>query len=413
MSKHSSFAACAPLLLVIFIDGMGLSLLFPVLGSIIIDTHSHFLPATVSISMRDFLYGLTIGIFMICWFFGAAILGDLSDTIGRKKALMVCLLGAFLGYLLSAVAVAADSLTLLIAGRIVAGFTAGSQPIAQAAIVDVSLPENRARNIGFIILSSSLGFVIGPILGGFLSNANFVFWFNFSTPLYFAALISLSNAFLLWWLFTETFSTTTMVRIQFSRAMRILSSAFQRKEIRYLSIVLLLNIYGWSNYFSFLTPFAIQHFNMTPIQISLLLADLGAGFSISCGYLVNFLVKRFRMPHIITVSYFWTAIFIALSAITNQLWLLWTSTALIGISMGIGYATIITLFSHQVSEQEQGWVMGVTGSVMALCFGLTSLAMGYVATYGVSLPMYLAAAGIASSAVLMGWPRSTTFTHPT
>src|SRR3990167_4007267 len=105
MSKHSSFAACAPLLLVIFIDGMGLSLLFPVLGSIIIDTHSHFLPATVSISMRDFLYGLTIGIFMICWFFGAAILGDLSDTIGRKKALMVCLIGSFFGYLLSAMAV--------------------------------------------------------------------------------------------------------------------------------------------------------------------------------------------------------------------------------------------------------------------------------------------------------------------
>ena len=92
MSNQKSFAAIAPLFLVLFIDGMGLSLLFPVLNSIIIDTHSDFLLSTVSMTMRNFLYGMTVGIFMICWFFGAAFLGDLSDMIGRKKALMICLL---------------------------------------------------------------------------------------------------------------------------------------------------------------------------------------------------------------------------------------------------------------------------------------------------------------------------------
>src|SRR3990167_1409043 len=105
MSKYRTLVAIAPLFLVLFIDGMGLSLLFPVLNSIIIDTNSNFLPATLSMPTRNFLYGLTVGIFMICWFFGAAILGDLSDTVGRKKALMICLIGSFFGYLLSAMAV--------------------------------------------------------------------------------------------------------------------------------------------------------------------------------------------------------------------------------------------------------------------------------------------------------------------
>ncbi len=75
---------------------------------------------------------------MICWFFGAAILGDLSDSVGRKKSLMICLIGAFLGYLLSAIAIAFHNFWFLILGRIIAGFTSGSQPIAQAAIVDIS-----------------------------------------------------------------------------------------------------------------------------------------------------------------------------------------------------------------------------------------------------------------------------------
>src|SRR3990167_9514251 len=139
--KRTTFAAIAPLFLVLFIDGMGLSLLFPVLNSIIVDPHSDFLATSVFDSTRDLLYGVTVGIFMICWFFGAAFLGDLSDMIGRKKALMICLMGSFLGYLLSAFAVLAHSLLFLIIGRVVAGFTAGSQPIAQAAIVDISEPE--------------------------------------------------------------------------------------------------------------------------------------------------------------------------------------------------------------------------------------------------------------------------------
>nr|WP_273700676.1 MFS transporter [Coxiella burnetii] len=146
---------------------MGLSLLFPVLNAIIIDNHSNFLPAATTLATRDFLYGLTVGIFMICWFFGAAILGDLSDTVGRKKALLVCLIGSFLGYLLSAFAVGIHSLTFLILGRVIAGFTAGSQPIAQAAIVDVSSEAHKARNIGLILLAISLGLSSGPSLGVF------------------------------------------------------------------------------------------------------------------------------------------------------------------------------------------------------------------------------------------------------
>src|SRR3990167_6391779 len=203
--SDSFFVVASPLFLVLFIDSMGLGLVFPVLNELVFEPNFHFLNIELSDGLRHFIYGFTISIFMFCWFFGAAFLGDLSDQIGRKKALMVCLLGASVGYLLSAIAVLWKSYTLLLVGRIVAGLTAGSQSIAQAAFVDISKPEHKARNLGLILFFTSMGFVFGPIAGGVLSDTDLVPWFNYAVPFYFAAIISLLNAALLLFLFHETF----------------------------------------------------------------------------------------------------------------------------------------------------------------------------------------------------------------
>src|SRR5438105_1114250 len=171
LSKEQSFFfKAAPLFLVLFIDSMGLGLVFPILNALVIDPHANFISASFSANARNLLFGFTISIYMFCWFFGAAFLGDLSDQIGRKKSLMICLLGACFGYLFSALAVVVNSYLLLIIGRIIAGFTAGSQSIAQAAIVDISLPEHKARNLGLILFFASLGFIVGPMIGGILST---------------------------------------------------------------------------------------------------------------------------------------------------------------------------------------------------------------------------------------------------
>lgn len=405
MNSRHSLAAVAPLFLILFIDGMGLSLLFPVLNSIIIDVNSHFLSPTVSLATRDFLYGLVAGIFMISWFFGATILGDVSDFIGRKKALMICLIGAFLGYVLSAVAVTGDSLLFLILGRVVAGLTAGSQPIAQAAIVDVSLPEHKARNFGLIILSVSLGFIIGPIIGGFLSNHEWISWFNFATPLYFAALISLLNAFLLGFLFKETFIRTGKIKLQFHRALHLFASAFKQKRIRYLSIVLFVMTYGWANFFTFLSLYAVETFGFTPMKVSLLMTGLGVGFAIGGAWLVDYFVKRFSMKNIIAVSYSLAFLFVLIFVLIKTPTSLWMMITPIGMSVSVGYAVIMAIFSNQVGADEQGWVMGITGSISALCFGVTALMTGVLAKFSAQLPMLLSLAGFAVSVLLVFWIR--------
>ncbi|KTD35809.1 transporter of the major facilitator superfamily (MFS) [Legionella nautarum] len=402
MYKEKSLASMFPLFLVLFIDGMGLGLLFPILNTILIDPQAGFLPLDISLGLRDFYYGLTIGIFMICWFFGAAILGDLSDNVGRKKSLMICLIGAFLGYSISAMAILYHNFWLLILGRIIAGFTSGSQPIAQAAIVDISPEEHKAQNIGLILLSVSLGFVFGPIFGGLLSDSRIVSWFNFETPMYFAAALSLLNAFLLQWSFQETFAkTSNKITIQWHHAMHIFISAFKHDAIKKYSIVLLVMIFGWSNYFSFISMYLSQIYHYSTMQNSFFLAVMGLGFSLGCGYIVNFCTKRYTFEPIVIIGLTLTAVFVLATLLINEEWVAWVAALLIGISLSVAYSVLLTIFSNQVSQNEQGWVMGVTGSVMALCFGLTSVFTGIIAHVGAVLPMILATVGLAGSAGIL------------
>lgn len=395
-------ASVAPLFLILFIDGMGLSLLFPILNGMIIDTSSHFLSPSMSLHSREFLYGLVVGIYMLCWFFGAAILGDVSDIAGRKKALMACLIGAGLGYLLSGLAANMASLPLLIAGRVVAGLTAGSQPIAQAAIVDVSDERHKARNIGFILLAISLGFVLGPLIGGFLSDSALSPIFNFSTPLYFAAVISFVNAVLLQALFKETFIPTGPLRIRFDRALRVFASAFTHRQIWVLSVVLLIFIFGWANFYTFIPLYVHEQYGYSELSMSLFMAVMGIGFALSCSFLVDYCAQRFDNQISVIIGAFLAVLaVIAMLVFRQDIIIVWALVAVVGMAVCLSYSILLTLFSDLVGPDEQGWVMGVTGSIMALCFGVTSLLMGAIVEMGLLWPMWLSILGLSLSGVLL------------
>ncbi len=269
MKSSNFFTSAAPLFLAIFVDGMGLGLLFPILNTLLVDPQSGFISVAAILTLRHFVFGATVSIFMLCWFFGAAFLGDLSDIIGRKKSLLICLIGSCFGYLISAIAVGVHSLTLLLLGRIIAGFTAGSQSIAQASIVDISAPEHKTRNIGYILFFCSFGFIFGPLCGAFFSNNHFVSWFDLATPFYFASLISLINALLLAKLYRETFTRTAAINIKLHRAVTIFISAFQHHKVRHLSVILLLMLLGWSSFYSFISMFLAGRYQFDTSEIGL------------------------------------------------------------------------------------------------------------------------------------------------
>lgn len=401
MHKTRGILKLMPLFFVIAIDSMGLGILFPILSSLLINHQSDFLSHTSPDFTRELWYGITIGIYMIAWFFGSAMLGDLSDTMGRKKSLMICLIGASFGYLISAVAIMLHSLVFLIVGRVIAGFTAGSQPIAQAAIVDVSTDDTRAKNIGYVLLAVSIGFVLGPVMGGILSDQHLVSWFNYATPLFLAGILSLINCFLLYFSFEETFIHSKKIKIRFHYALQIFKEAFESKRIRMLSLVLLVETIGWSEYFTFISQFLLRRFHYSAQEISFFIAVLAVGFSIGFGFLVNPASKYFNLKKCVITNLWIAAILCLFTAITRNTALIWIAAVMMGMSVAVLYSLLITLFSNQVNSDEQGWVMGITNSVGALSFGITSFMSGFVTNFGPAVPIYLACAGLGAAAIIL------------
>lgn len=406
MMQKDSLLAMTPLFLIIAIDSMGLGILFPTLSSMIINPSGGFLPIIASNAYREIIFSVVISIFMIAWFFGAGILGDLSDMIGRKKSLAICIIGTSIGYFISGVGILEHSLFLLILGRITAGFTAGSQAIAQAAIVDLSSETHRARNIGYMLLILSVGFILGPFLGGILSDNALVSWFNFSTPLFFACLFSIINIILLHFLFQETFTHTRKIQLRLSIAITIFIDAFRRIEIRNLSIILFIFIAGWSAYFGFIAQFLIRRFTYTPMEVALFMTVMAVGFAIGFAVIVDFLANRYPLRKCIFIALLLAGLLTLLTILNPIQWLSWVASTAIGACVATAYSMLITLFSNQVDETEQGWVMGITNAIMALAFGVTTLGTGFAASLGASVPLVIMTAGMFLAVIVISFTKN-------
>ncbi|WP_081963942.1 TCR/Tet family MFS transporter [Hoeflea sp. BAL378] len=156
--------ASRPLLfifLVVTIDMMGVGLAFPLLPKLIQAVGDY------SISEAAFYNGSVALIYALAQFAFSPLIGNLSDAYGRRPVLLIAQSGLALDYLLMALA---PTLWWIAAARLVSGVFGATVSTASAYVADVSTPENRARNFGFIGMAFGLGFVIGPFLGGVLGE---------------------------------------------------------------------------------------------------------------------------------------------------------------------------------------------------------------------------------------------------
>ena len=392
-----------PLCLVLFIDGIGLGLLFPIFSVLFLNHDAGFLQSSDTDQYRNFLFGFTAGIFMLCWFFGASIMGDLSDALGRKKSLVICLIGAGLGYGLTAIAISMHSVPLIILGRIIAGLTAGSQPVAQAAMVDIA-PKNKVSiYLNYVLLAMCLGFMIGPLLGGVLSNPNLIHWFSLSTPLWFAACLALGNLFLLNKLYHEEPLPHRAVKIHLSRPFTLFLDAFRSKAIRSLSVIYIFFQTAWALIYSYLSIFGIKKFNMGVAQTSYMMAFLGLGFALGMSGLLQWVMKKISLKNMAVLNWMLTAALVVGVLLAHSVGLMCFLLVLTGATLGASYGNILALFSQQVSADHQGWIMGITGAMGALAFGIVELTTTDLLSFGYATPIACGCLLLALAAILLSF----------
>jgi len=398
MTKDSTWAPVAPLLLLILIDAIGFALLTPLLAAALAPGSDAALQAGLSPNARHLVYGFASGLYPLMTFFGAPILGQLSDRLGRKTILLVCAGGIVASYFTIIAAFAYGSISLLMAGRFIGGVTAASQAVSLAAIVDVCRPERKDFWLSMGLLSSSLGFVLGPALGGLLSDAQIVPWFDALTPLYATALLAGVNLVLLAWLFHDrriAGPSATATRPSLVSGFRSFTSAFATPgALRDVSWVFLLQELAWGAYFFFIPVFLLGRFSASGKEASFFMSVMGVGFCLSFAVAMPLLTKYFSTRAITRWSLAVTAALIAASALAPSMLLEWLLIVPISVAVAVSYGALIILFTDTATEDTKGEVMGITAAINSLSFGTVSFFGG--AIEGVS-----GGAPIVASLVLM------------
>lgn len=375
------------LFLILFLDGFGQSLIFPILTRALILNHDG-LVSTLSASGRETLYGFIVGIFFLCWMVGAAILGDLSDAKGRKQGLLICVLGMFIGNILSAVAFMLSHVWLIMLGRVVIGFTAGSQAIAQAAIFDLSGSENQVRNTGFVLLAVTLGAILGPLYGQLFSDSGFCAFFQDQTPFLGVALLSLLSILILW-LFYQDKNPPSQQSINLMRLLDVFKEAWVQKNIRILLLASLGFFGSWSTYYFYMSIYLVTTLKASSWIVGIYMSMYGIGASIGMAILPSFLEKRLSTQQGVVIGWSLVAFVFLLSQ-----WIPWMNVhyllaVIAGMGVGVGFLFTIKAFSVQVTADKQGWIMGIFSASWVGIMGIFVVITGSIARLHETVPFVL------------------------
>jgi DHA1 family tetracycline resistance protein-like MFS transporter len=304
---------------------------------------------------------------------------------------MLSLIGTLIGYVLFAIGVHYSLLVILFASRLLDGFTGGNISIAFSAVSDVSKPEEKAKNFGLVSMAFGLGFIVGPFVGGVLSDNTISTYFSFETPFIVAAVLCLVNILLVKKYFFETLKKPSTKKFSFLQGFYNIAQAFKTKEYRVLFTVSFLAIFGFSLFTQFLQIFFIEKFNYSVSDIGFFFAFVGIWIAFTQGFLIRKVRAKFSEAKIVQYCIPALAIVILLYIFPEKSFTLFFLAPFVAIFQGLYRPNLQAIISNSASAEEQGEILGINQSVQAAAMTIPPVIAGFIVSLNVHLPIIFAA----------------------
>jgi len=389
-------AAMRFILLAVLIDMVSIGLIVPVLPALV----GSF---TMNPADQSLWFGVVMFAFGIANFFGAPLLGALSDHYGRRPVLLLGFCGLALNFFATALSTA---LWVLIAVRLVGGAMQANAAVANAYVADITPPEQRAKRFGMLGAMFGLGFIIGPALGGLLGSI------NLQLPFFVAGSLALVNLLYGYFVLPESLPQERRRPFQWSSANPINTL---RSLARLEGVGLLILVVGctglaqgvlynsWVLYNEF-------KFGWTSLQNGWSLAAVGVVSVLVQGVLLGPLIKRFAAQRLAVIGLVSSTIAYAAWGAASEGWMMYAVVFcnLLGFTVT---ASIQSLISAAADAKHQGETMGSVSSInsfMAVIAPLISAPLlGMVShlppgDWAIGTPLYFGAV-LQGAALVLAW----------
>ncbi|WP_407649359.1 MFS transporter [Brevibacillus composti] len=338
------------LMINMFIAMLGIGLIIPVLPKFMLE----FGASGQALGYLVAAFGLTQFIF-------SPIAGELSDKYGRKNMIVSGLAAFTLSQFIFAVA---DQMWLLYLSRLIGGMGAAFMiPSMMAYVADITTDEARGKGMGLLGAAMSLGFVIGPGIGGFLAE------YGLRVPFYVSAAVAFVSTVVSLIFLRETLSMEDQLAHRNSEKKRSnlfvqFGQSFKAAYLVPLILVFTLT-FGLSNFEAIFGLFVDQKFGYTPKDIAILIT-VGALIGVIVqSFLIGRLLQRYGEKRLINISFFVSAVTMVLMLLSGNFWYVLAVTSIFFVFTSILRPSINTLLS-KMAGKEQGFVAGMNNAYMSV-----------------------------------------------
>lgn len=332
----------------VFIDLLGFGILIPILPTF----------GSKQLGISNLQIGLAVAVYSFMQFLFNPIMGRLSDKYGRRPIILVSLSMTITSYIIFSVT---NSFLLLIASRVLAGLGGSNIGAAQAYIADITPKHERAKGMGIIGAAFGLGFVFGPMAGGFLSR------FGYQVVGLGAATFSLmAFLFALFFLPESNIDRKTekikLKLFEFAYAKKVLSNP----EIGILVLFFFIVIFSMANIYGTLSLLGLKVFNFSDQQNGYVYGIMGVVGAAIQGGLIKKLAKKYSEKIIILAGALLMMVGLAFLPYERTFLEVAIVVAVYGCGTGILQPVVVSMISKYAPEGEQGGVLGLNQSIASL-----------------------------------------------
>lgn len=348
MSKKSKQFALYILMFNMFIAMAGIGLVIPVMPQYL-----------ETFGVAGQALGFIIASFALGQFLFSPLAGDLSDTFGRKKLIIVGLLIFSASQLWFGLAT--DEWMLYVA-RFISGIGGAFLiPATMAFVADITLIEERGKGMGLLGASMSLGFMIGPAIGGFLANVSLTF------PFYMASLVAAISAIISFIILPDIKNAISTSPNEIKKRENIITQMKNSVKTPYFMMLIIIFVFsfGIANFQTTFSLYVDHKYNYTPQDIAVVLTVGGFIGVIVQSVLVEKLFKRFGELNVILVNLVVAALALLLFFFVDGFWLVLIVASIFSTATTLIRPAVNTVVS-KLAGNEQGFAAGMNNAYMSL-----------------------------------------------